>query len=364
MINMTQSTIHIAFCTDSNYTMPTGVAMISICENNKCEDIEFHIVFTEESSSLIGVEQKAKPLLDIAFKYNKKIKVYPISSDFLRSFECGEGAQHVTVTGFARIFLPEIIDNEITKILYLDGDIIVEENLSDLWNIQLPEECPVGGVVDIFGNSPLVRKETKTSLTAPYINSGVLLMNLALWRKEKLSNLCVRLAQSHHYPFLDQDTINVLFADRIFLLPPKFNLQNIFLYWDEKFWQIDEVFLESIRQAIKKPSIIHYSTAHKPWKISSMPLYDNWRKYQEISVWKDNQIEEYYPDFKYTHFYSKLRESYWSDPILFSSFFMELASFFDKVVKIKHKTSVLKTVLFPIKFVGKLLDWHLKKSDG
>ena len=71
--------MHIAFCTDTNYIMPAGVAMVSVCENNKNIDINFHLVITDEGTSPDEVDNKVKPLLDIANSYNKQVNVYRIS---------------------------------------------------------------------------------------------------------------------------------------------------------------------------------------------------------------------------------------------------------------------------------------------
>ena len=46
--------MYIAFCTDINYLIPTGVAMISVCETNRDIDICFYIV--ETISQYVGLD--------------------------------------------------------------------------------------------------------------------------------------------------------------------------------------------------------------------------------------------------------------------------------------------------------------------
>ena len=91
--------MHIAFCTDINYLMPTGVAMISVCETNRDIDICFHVV--ETISHKVGSDSFSV-LREIAEKYGKEYREYQLTEEELSDYEC-RGVNRVTTTAFSRV---------------------------------------------------------------------------------------------------------------------------------------------------------------------------------------------------------------------------------------------------------------------
>lgn len=63
--NIKLEKMNIVCCTDSNYIMPCGVLLCSICENNTQGDVCFHIIINKnvsikEKESLIGIVNRYK----------------------------------------------------------------------------------------------------------------------------------------------------------------------------------------------------------------------------------------------------------------------------------------------------------------
>lgn len=342
---MSEDTIHIAFCTDTNYVMPTGVDMISVCENNKDIHIVFHLVITLDK----GVKEKAQkeitPLVDIAKKYNQDVLVYYLNSEDLEGFECkGEHAQYLSTTAFARILLPNLLSDEIKKVLYIDCDTVVCGSLLPLWNTELSLDCPFGAVLDAHGNSGLRRVEIKTPLTTPYCNSGVLLMNLDCWRREGLAAKTMECAQKKQFALLDQDVINYLYGDRMQILSVRYNMQISFAMDSELHWHVDRQYLDDVRESIKEPVIVHFVHSMKPWKDVPAPYADVWRKYKNMSIWKDMPLQHAIAPYIHSKFHDDMNTMYYADADLVNEAYVSYYRFIMAAVRLKNKHAFVKII--------------------
>ena len=348
--------MHIAFCTDTNYIMPAGVAMVSVCENNKNIDINFHLVITDEGTSPDEVDNKVKPLLDIANSYNKQVNVYRISQKRISEFACN-GANYISTTAFSRIFLPEILDSSIKKVLYLDCDLVCDGPLTDLWDIELGEDCPFGAIVDSNYASPNIHKIAEIPQDVYYINSGVLLMNLDCWRKNQYIDLCVRVALEKKFPLLDQDLLNHLFYKKIQYLPVKYNLQLPVLIDGPHSLHITLDYFDEIVTSSKKPVIIHYLSENKPWKNEKCPLREVWTKYLNMTIWKGQPLVQVVARFDRTYIYEDILSNYWSDPVVFKNEVSSYMRFFKASVKFKNKSLILKPISFILNCFASVLEY-------
>lgn len=346
--------MHIAFCTDTNYVMPTGVAMISICENNKEERITFHLVITDEGTAPDEVEKKVQPLLDIASKYNKEVQTYSLKKEQLSEFEC-LGGGYISVTAFARIFLPELLSEDIAKVLYFDCDIVCNGPLKDLWDFEL-DDFPIGGVLDSSGNMTICRARIKTPLSSPYINSGVLIINNEVWRKEGLVSKVCECAIKNKFPYLDQDTLNYHFQNRIKVLPFRYNLQSQFVYTDEGKWFVEYQYVPEIKEAIKNPIVIHYTGKNKPWKAAFCLNREIWEKYETISIWKGQTRTPVVADYDRSLLYLKIEKTYFSDGKLLDKEMMSYLRFFQVAVLFKNKTKIVGFISSILNFITLLLE--------
>lgn len=304
-----KDTIQIAFCTDKNYVMPTGIAMISICANNKTERIHFHIVITIRDD---GQEDDIRGVrTSIVSEYNQEVSFYYQKENDLDLYVCRANS-NVSSTSFVRILLPEILPVSITKIIYLDGDIVVNRGLYELWNYPMPYGCPLAGVLDRIGNSGAIRESINLPISVPYINAGVLLLDLDVWRKEKLSQLCVDAYLGNRYQYLDQDTLNCVLGSRMCLLPMKYNMQISFWIFGETDWMIDGTKMQEVREGLISPVIIHYASSNKPWKSSYCPMKEIWRKYEKMSLWKCQNRKSTWVYMPYSWMYAQFQQVYYS----------------------------------------------------
>lgn len=96
-------------------------------------------------------------------------------------------------TIYMRLFMSYIVPKEVKKILYMDVDMIILEDISNLWNTDITDYV-VGAVVDCRVTTldndwggVLNYKELGLDGKHPYVNSGLQLMNTEKWREENMA---------------------------------------------------------------------------------------------------------------------------------------------------------------------------------
>ena len=161
---------------------------------------------------------------------------------------------------FAARYLPESLD----RVLYLDPDLIVNRPLGALYDM------PMDGAFFAAAShvKGLMQKMNELRLdmaeSSPYINSGVLLMNLALLRREQNEEAVFDFIEKHKNSLIlpDQDVISSLYGQRI--IPLDSYVYNM----TERLFAMPmtgdrRLTLDWIRA---NTAVIHYCGRNKPWK--------------------------------------------------------------------------------------------------
>jgi lipopolysaccharide biosynthesis glycosyltransferase len=205
---------------------------------------------------------------------------------------CGvDGAQFSNVqlkNGFPlatayNVLAPLYLLGDETKALYMDADMVVTKDLSLLWETQL--RTPVGAVLDahiVWMASPSMWrpwKEEGLEPLTPYLNTGLMLMNLDRWRAEKLTERTLAYLEKYELPCVDQDALNLVLRGDFDQLHPRYNSMP---YHHLKMLRyLDTVERDSvIGEAITDPAVIHYHRSFfgKPWTFGcTHPGADLWR---------------------------------------------------------------------------------------
>lgn len=268
--------INIAMATDDNYVYPTLVAISSILEHSKENEVyNFYVLLSG------NVQKNSKEnILSLQNKYrNCKLNLIEMN-DY--SSKC-KTSGHITMAAYHRLKLPSLLP-KLDKILYLDVDIIANKNISDLYNINIDNYYAAGvdhpRCSDIgMGRRFLISTGIKDSPI--YVNSGILLMNLKKMREnsiEKAFSECIEENRSNGcWRQHDQDIINKVLNGKILLIPLKYNAMQHFYgrYEDLKTPIAKEIWDE----AYTDPVIIHYSSHVKPWNDKSLPNANIWWSY-------------------------------------------------------------------------------------
>jgi lipopolysaccharide biosynthesis glycosyltransferase len=201
--------------------------------------------------------------------FSRNVQIVPIDASRFDNFKKPTLSYLGNVT-YTHLLIPSVIKS--VNYVFLDSDIIVQESLEHLLLYDLGDNLIAG-----VSNG---REKDKTRLRLPsddtYINSGVLIVNAALWRKEHVFETlldwyakntdAVRLA--------DQDIINAALVGRKAILHEKWNTQ-LHLMSSEDYDSFDE---NGFR------GVFHFSGRNKPWHSASLPKYKAlYEKYARVS---------------------------------------------------------------------------------
>lgn len=185
-----------------------------------------------------------------------------------------------------RLLLPELLP-EADRVLYLDGDTLAVDDLAPLWATDLGEDyaAAVPNVWEPWNAG----RPADLGLEGPeqYLNSGVLLLNLARLRADGMTERLTGYAQAHRdrLPGLDQDTLSAVFAGRWRHLHPRWNCMNSVLIFD---WAADLLGAEAVEEARRRPGIRHFEGpgANKPWHLlCERDLRDRYAHHRRATPW-------------------------------------------------------------------------------
>lgn len=177
---------------------------------------------------------------------------------------------------YLRLLLPDSLPAELSHVLYLDSDLLVRDNLLDLW-VQRPKDRAVSGVPDYGGPTISCREslpnwqELGLPADAPYLNSGVLLINLDRWRRNEYSSRILEYSVRHRdiNRYADQDGINAILCNDCHVVEPKWNIP-IYIEFDNLFAQIESTpfkawAAENRSSLLASGGILHFLGGRKPW---------------------------------------------------------------------------------------------------
>ena len=210
-------------------------------------------------------EQVSK-LNDVCYG-NVSVEVKPVDKDKFSGIKLSHGFPLATAYNLiAPKYLLEAYDHAI----YMDADIVILDDLGDVWNQKLT--TPVSAVIDAhigFIGFPLMLRpwrELGADPKAPYLNTGLMNIDLKLWRELEITEKCLDLLMSFEMPCIDQDALNLVLNGEFDHMHPRFNLMPYHLMKKLRTVDISEK-PGDIQGAIKDPAMIHFhrSFLGKPW---------------------------------------------------------------------------------------------------
>jgi len=246
--------VAVAFICDSHYIIPTAVAITSLlCNKNPNTYYDIYIIAANLSDNEI------KKLYELR---ESNTDIYIIKASLEKYLEIYI-SRYITSATYLKFDLPDLIPNQ-DKVLYLDSDVIIQKDLSDLYEINI--EDYYAGVVRDIG---LIENDLNIK---NYFNAGVMPLNLKVMRENDLAKALLKIGKSvNNLTSHDQDCFNIYIHNKVKLLPLKYNcFYNYFLRFKDKYTldYINKCFGTNYSSwdDIKKDSyIIHLVGFDKPW---------------------------------------------------------------------------------------------------
>jgi lipopolysaccharide biosynthesis glycosyltransferase len=178
-----------------------------------------------------------------------------------------------------RLLLPELLP-KLDKILYLDCDIVVRQDIAKLWNETDLGDNYLAAVYEAAIEGQAERFRALGCDPARYFNSGFLLMNLAQMRNEKVSEKLLEACRVPYLEFPDQDALNQVCQGRVLPLNPLYNSIRTFFIPQFKPDFVRQ-YGEGLWEQVQKEATIHY-TGGKPWNLFTVQFGAWWRVYDTL----------------------------------------------------------------------------------
>lgn len=188
---------------------------------------------------------------------------------------------------FLKLYIPYVIPNEVRRILYLDVDILVTSSIAKLFELDIYDYALAA--VEDTPDCIMHKKRCGIPKESPYINSGVMVINMDKWRTAANANLFWTYIRNNTEKggVNDQDVINTVFQNQICLLPLRYNVTNHCFGFHPN---LLPVHLQQLEDAYYAPIIIHFTNWNKPWiggtchKFKSKWLEEMKRVKEETSI--------------------------------------------------------------------------------
>lgn len=266
--------IHIAFCVNDAYVPYICVTIKSIAENNRVQKINIHVL-TDDISEANRIR-----LNETINSYANLLLHTHLTDD---SPLKGLGTGRLTVHAWYRILLPDILPQNVARVLYLDADTIVTGPMDDLFEMNMADKS-IAASLDPASFNDMTYDRCGYDKQKLYICSGIILMNLDYWRQNKLTNKIIEYARLNNKRLLfqDQDAINYICQDTKIILP--FQYGTVLWFFCMKELYADRSYYKQLYNSFYHPVIIHYIGCH-PWQKENTIrhfMHNEWVKYNKM----------------------------------------------------------------------------------
>ncbi len=255
---MAGDVIHVAVAADDLFSMPlTAAARSAILRSDSPATVRITVIDC-------GISRRNRQRIHRSLAVDgAEVRIVPFTHVIPDS--ALQGGVIPSAATFARLFAADYLPDA-DRAVYLDSDTIALTDLAALVDLLEPGML-VAGVVDGQGDGqvrnierllPLLPTTGVGSGASPYINAGVLVMDLAAWRREGVTDRFRALVDTTPLRFADQDAINVVCAGRVQTLPPMWNAQTHLLSADSASTPVEFG---------ADAKIVHYTSRPKPWHL-------------------------------------------------------------------------------------------------
>lgn len=270
--------IPIFFSTDDNYVPFMEVAIRSLIEHAS-KNYKYKIIVLNA-----GLKQENMDKVELLENENFQIEFANISEATKELEQELPNLYHFGLAAWYRLFIQGLFP-QYDRVLYLDCDIVVMGDISELYNMDLHGNT-LGGCKDqIIPRTPEFADYTRFAVGVDandYINSGILVMDLKKFREQQIEEKFIHIMNKYNCDIVDPDQayINFLCKDKIEYLP---------ISWNRPAFDIVEC---------ENPNIIHYNLFIKPWQDDSIFLGEYFWHYAKQSPFYDyiQQVRDSFDD--------------------------------------------------------------------
>lgn len=288
--------VNIVMSFDDNYSLAALVAIYTLLKNANNNTYYNIYIFISDNLS----DKNINKIKQLESNYNTKIIFMEVTKEF-------ENVQinndlHVNKNSFYRLLIPWMLPN-IDKVLYLDVDITVHGDLSELYELNIDEYYIAAAREYVYiecmlnGNDNLIKGEIDNLLKLEnvysYVNVGISLINS---RKMREDNLLPKFIEESKIPYRcgDQDILNKVCEKKVYFFTSKYNAN-----YDRTILYHKYLSKEDFYEYWFFPKIVHYYGDSKPWS--------KFRENRMHTLWWESYIQSPFFDIDF-FYYNNLSE--------------------------------------------------------
>lgn len=249
--------MNILIALNSNYIYPLSVMLHSMALTNKSTHFDIYVLYSSLTEDDFATMEKAVGDADVVFHrvvVDEKI------------FDNSPILSRTSKETYYRLLISDLIPDDIDRILYIDPDVVIKGDLSELYNMDLCGNVIAAGThMDPIANF-INTTRIGLKISSIYINAGIMLIDVKKWNEEMPVSKIMNFISTNYKKLrlADQDVVNLMLEDKICI-------------FDERKYNLDEkTYLKrTTRVHTKKPInldwvekntvIIHYNGKSKPW---------------------------------------------------------------------------------------------------
>jgi UDP-glucose:(galactosyl)LPS alpha-1,2-glucosyltransferase len=253
-----------------NYFIPAATCLFSVIKHSELSD-KYEVIVLLSESLPQKMTQKLQQLGARCMNF-RFINLEGMLSDIYID-------KKYTVAASYRLLLPELLP-EYDKVLYVDCDIIVRNNLAQLFSSVDLKDNYLAGVFEATLDFQISHLKSIGCELGEYINSGFLIMNLAKMRQDNMVTKFIEASKADYLEFPDQDVLNVVCKGHIKGLPPFYNsIRTFYLPQYKKFFL--QKYTKQDWENVQNHGTIHYTGA-KPWDKFTVEFAIWWQYYDAL----------------------------------------------------------------------------------
>lgn len=241
----------VVLCTDRNMIVPAAFVATAIRGYASREMRNYDLIIVTDEGVVSGPEA--------AWLVHRGIEHRVV--DFAELREVFDRSGRLTTATLIKLTLPDVFAARYDRILYLDADLTIHADVTVLFALDLgnlPLAANRRGVIFLSDEQRNAAEAhfTELGMSRPfrYFNSGVMLIDVANWRREDLTRITLNFISKNRDLCLlpDEDGLNAVLDGRFASLSPIWNMAPR-----------RQPFMPIHRQ--QSSAVIHYSGHDKPW---------------------------------------------------------------------------------------------------
>jgi lipopolysaccharide biosynthesis glycosyltransferase len=265
-MNFYQNTIPITFAANDYFAPYMAVMMQSIMENaGVSRTYRFFVLHTDITpATQADLQAQVNRFAHFGIDFID-VRQHIHNYDFFTA-----NRPDLTAEAYFRLLIPELF-SQYDRVIYVDGDMICRADISRLYDIELGDKV-LAAARDIVGINQFYRDgkdagkqwwDTKSNMNNPadYYCDGMVVFNIAEFRKMISTEELLHLAISRKWKCHDQDILNYVTQGKTFFLPYTWNFITA-----ENTEYIPENLKKEYKKAQESAKIIHFAgVREKPW---------------------------------------------------------------------------------------------------